>query len=43
MIAVIFEVEPAEGERQAYLDLESGPRLDAVRIDKNPGKYHHRL
>jgi heme-degrading monooxygenase HmoA len=32
MIAVIFEVEPADGRRQAYLDLAAAlkPRLEAI-------------
>jgi heme-degrading monooxygenase HmoA len=32
MIAVIFEVEPAEGERQAYLDLAAAlrPQLETM-------------
>ena len=32
MIAVIFEVEPAEGQRDAYLDLAAKlkPRLEAI-------------
>lgn len=32
MIAVIFEVEPASGRRDAYLDLAAGlrPRLEAI-------------
>jgi len=32
MIAVIFEVEPAAGQRQAYLDIAAAlrPRLDAI-------------
>lgn len=32
MIAVIFEVEPAPGQRQAYLDIAAAlrPRLDAI-------------
>lgn len=32
MIAVIFEVEPAEGQRQAYLDLAAAlrPQLDKM-------------
>ena len=32
MIAVIFEVEPAPGQRQAYLDIAAAlrPRLDQI-------------
>ena len=32
MIAVIFEVEPAEGQTDAYLDIAAGlkPRLEAI-------------
>jgi heme-degrading monooxygenase HmoA len=33
MIAVIFEVWPAEGERQRYLDLVAALREDLSRID----------
>jgi heme-degrading monooxygenase HmoA len=33
MIAVIFEVWPAEGERQHYLDLAAALRADLERID----------
>ena len=33
MIAVIFEVWPAEGERQRYLDLAAALREDLSRID----------
>ena len=33
MIAVIFEVWPAEGERQRYLDLAAALRADLERID----------
>lgn len=33
MIAVIFEVEPAAGQRQAYLDIAAGLRAELQRID----------
>ena len=33
MIAVIFEVEPAEGRRQAYLDIAAGLRAELDAID----------
>ena len=33
MIAVIFEVEPAEGQRQAYLDIAAGLRAELETID----------
>jgi heme-degrading monooxygenase HmoA len=33
MIAVIFEVEPAEGQRQAYLDLAAALRPQVEKID----------
>jgi len=33
MIAVIFEVEPAEGQRQAYLDIAAGLRAELEAID----------
>lgn len=33
MIAVIFEVEPAEGERQAYLDLAAVLRPQLEKMD----------
>ena len=33
MIAVIFEVWPAEGERQTYLDLAAALRDELFRID----------
>ncbi len=33
MIAVIFEVEPAEGQRQAYLDIAAGLRAELDAID----------
>ncbi len=33
MIAVIFEVRPAEGERQHYLDLAAALRADLERAD----------
>ena len=33
MIAVIFEVWPAEGEKQHYLDLAAALRADLARID----------
>ena len=33
MIAVIFEVWPAEGEKQHYLDLAASLRADLERID----------
>ena len=33
MIAVIFEVWPAEGEKQHYLDLAAALRADLERID----------
>lgn len=33
MIAVIFEVEPAEGQRQAYLDIAAGLRAELAAID----------
>lgn len=33
MIAVIFEVEPAAGQRQAYLDIAVGLRAEPQRID----------
>lgn len=33
MIAVIFEVWPAEGARQAYLDIAAALRADLVQID----------
>ena len=33
MIAVIFEVWPAEGERQHYLDLAAALRADLERVD----------
>ena len=33
MIAVIFEVWPAEGERQHYLDLAAALRADLERMD----------
>jgi heme-degrading monooxygenase HmoA len=33
MIAVIFEVEPAKGERQTYLDLAAALRPELERID----------
>ncbi len=33
MIAVIFEVEPAEGQRQAYLDLAAALRPELEKMD----------
>lgn len=33
MIAVIFEVEPADGQRQAYLDIAAGLRVELETID----------
>lgn len=33
MIAVIFEVEPAGGQRQAYLDIAAGMRAELAAID----------
>jgi heme-degrading monooxygenase HmoA len=33
VIAVIFEVEPAEGQRQAYLDIAAGLRAELETID----------
>lgn len=33
MIAVIFEVEPAEGQRQAYLDIAAGLRAELETVD----------
>lgn len=33
MIAVIFEVWPAEGARQSYLDIAAALRADLVQID----------
>lgn len=33
MIAVIFEVEPAEGERDTYLDIAAGLRGELEKID----------
>lgn len=33
MIAVIFEVEPAEGQRQAYLDLAAALRPQLEKMD----------
>lgn len=33
MIAVIFEVEPTEGQRQAYLDIAAGLRAELETID----------
>jgi len=33
MIAVIFEVEPAEGQRQAYLDIAASLRTELETID----------
>lgn len=33
MIAVIFEVEPAEGQRQAYLDLAAALRPQLEKVD----------
>ena len=33
MIAVIFEVEPAEGHRQTYLDIAAGLRPELERMD----------
>ncbi|CAN7198934.1 antibiotic biosynthesis monooxygenase family protein [Massilia sp. LjRoot122] len=33
MIAVIFEVEPAPGQRQAYLDIAAGLRAQLESID----------
>ncbi|MGI4717903.1 MAG: antibiotic biosynthesis monooxygenase family protein [Janthinobacterium lividum] len=33
MIAVIFEVDPAAGQRQAYLDIAAGLRAELERID----------
>ncbi|WP_371348857.1 antibiotic biosynthesis monooxygenase [Ancylobacter sp. IITR112] len=33
MIAVIFEVWPAEGARQTYLDIAAALRADLMRID----------
>ena len=33
MIAVIFEVEPAEGRRQAYLDIAAGLKLRLEAMD----------
>jgi heme-degrading monooxygenase HmoA len=33
MIAVIFEVEPAAGQRQVYLDLAAGLRAELETID----------
>lgn len=33
MIAVIFEVEPAEGQRQAYLDIAASLRAELETID----------
>ena len=33
MIAVIFEVEPAQGQRQAYLDIAAGLRAELETID----------
>lgn len=33
MIAVIFEVEPNEGQRQAYLDIAAGLRAELETID----------
>ncbi|PJK29032.1 antibiotic biosynthesis monooxygenase family protein [Minwuia thermotolerans] len=33
MIAVIFEVEPAEGQREAYLDIAAAIRPELEKID----------
>ncbi|MBM3630118.1 MAG: antibiotic biosynthesis monooxygenase [Alphaproteobacteria bacterium] len=33
MIAIIFEVWPAEGRRQEYMELAAGLRADLARID----------
>ena len=33
MIAVIFEVEPAEGHRQTYLDIAAGLRPELEQMD----------
>lgn len=49
MIAIIFEVEPAEGHRDAYLDIAAALRPELEKIDgfisverfqsiTNPGK-----
>ncbi|MCB1384409.1 MAG: antibiotic biosynthesis monooxygenase [Nitratireductor sp.] len=33
MIAVIFELEPAEGQREAYLDIAAGLRGELEKLD----------
>ena len=40
MIAVIFEVWPAEGQKETYLDLAAGLREELTKIDEFSCQTH---